>query len=65
MLKTVPDGMKAKFRELEKLYLKIVKERSHRTFNEVCLKVYIYIYIYDIIIFPYNNKHDYYIALNN
>ena len=42
ILKTAPLRMKAKFRELERLHLKIIKERSHLKFNEV----YIYIYLY-------------------
>ena len=55
ILKTAALGMKAKFRELERLHLKIIKERSHLKFNEVCLNndllpiytnIYIYIYIY-------------------
>ena len=51
ILKTAPLGMKAKFRELERLHLKIIKERSHLKFNEVCLNNallpnYTNIYIY-------------------
>ena len=30
------------FRELEKLQLKLVSLKSHRTFNETCLTIYIY-----------------------
>ena len=37
ILKTAGYGMKAKFRELGRLYLKIVKERSHLKCNEVRL----------------------------
>ena len=35
-------GMKAKFRELERFHLKIIKERSHLKINEVCLNIYIF-----------------------
>ena len=47
VLKTSEFLTKRKFRDTEKLSLKIVSLESHRKFNESCLIcVYIYMYIY-------------------
>ena len=60
VLKTTSDDNKWLFRELEKLQLKLVILKSHRTFNETCLNngmlptytnIYIIFKIYDIYIY--------------
>ena len=41
VLKTSSADIKRLFRELEKLQLKLVSLKSHRTFNETCVYKYI------------------------
>ena len=40
------EGAKLKFREVEKVALKICPLNSHLSFNETCLNIYIYVYLY-------------------
>ena len=55
ILRVSSDDIKVLFRKLERLTMKLIKETSHRKFNETCIinyllpkytNIYIYIYIY-------------------
>ena len=46
VLRISSEAVKLKFREVEKVALKICSLNSHLSFNETCLNIHIYIYIY-------------------
>ena len=65
VLRTSSDHVKLMFHELEKLHLKLVSLKSHRTFNETCLSndlllAYknIYIYIQELTLNKKNIRKD-------
>ena len=58
VLKTSDFLTKRKFRDMEKISLKIVSLESHQKFNEsyliyICIYIYVFIYILDIYIYIY------------
>ena len=46
ILKRCNQGILDKYREIEKIAIKVHSLASHLSFNETCLNIYIYIYIY-------------------
>ena len=46
IIRVSSDDIKVLFRKLERLTMKLIKETSHRKFNETCIYIYIYSYLY-------------------